>query len=131
MKLYILSALLIIFQTFTHGYVFINEIDVTTGTGKEGSETREFIELYNNESKEESLKGYFLVLFDGSSDPPLAYDVFSFVDEVIAENDVFLIGPEGFSPNPHKMFSYNKKNIQNGEDGWADAIALYKLTNGR
>lgn len=94
--------------------VLINEIDVDTP----GSDTQEFIELYDGGIGNTSLDGLVVVLFNGSDDASYgAFDLDGFTTD---GSGLFLLGNAAVSPSPGLIFSNNQ--LQNG----ADAVALYE-----
>ena len=93
--------------------VFINEVDSDTP----GSDTAEFIELYDGGAGNTALDGMVVVLFNGNGDT--SYDSFDLDGYTTDANGYFVIGtvPE------------NDIYVAPGSGGWlqngADAVALY------
>ncbi|MCF8713316.1 T9SS type A sorting domain-containing protein [Joostella atrarenae] len=97
----------------TDAIVLINEIDADT----EGTDTAEFIELYDGGVGNSSLDGLTLVLYNGSND--LSYNAYDLDGYTTNANGYFVLGNEGVS-NVSLVFGTN--GLQNG----ADAVALYQ-----
>ncbi|MCU4164247.1 choice-of-anchor J domain-containing protein [Carboxylicivirga caseinilyticus] len=110
MKNSLLFSFLLLFAVFTgvNGQILINEFDADQA----GTDTEEFIELYNTSSSSVSLDGYVLVLFNGSGDT--SYDAIDLDGYTIEANGFFVIGNVS-------QATLAISSIQNG----ADAIALY------
>ncbi len=90
----------------------INEVDADTP----GSDSAEFIELYDGGTGNTSLDGYVLVLFNGSNDTSYqAYDLDGFSTDT---NGYFVLGNTGING---VQITVPGNTIQNG----ADAVALY------
>jgi len=95
--------------------VLINETDADTP----GSDTLEFVELYDGGVGNTPLDGLVLVRFNGSDDA--SYDDGIDLDGYATDADgYFLLGNSGVSPAPAIEFPGN--GLQNG----ADAVALYQ-----
>jgi len=94
--------------------VRINEVDSDT----DGTDAKEFVELYDGGSGNTSLDGYVLVFFNGNDDK--SYEAFDLDGESTNGDGYFLIGNSGVTPAPDIEFSNN--TLQNG----ADAVALYE-----
>ncbi|HEV2828227.1 MAG TPA: Ig-like domain-containing protein [Pyrinomonadaceae bacterium] len=92
--------------------VIINEIDSDTP----GTDTAEFIELYDGGVGNTSLNGLVVVLFNGSND--LSYGAFDLDGRTTDANGYFVLGDAGV-PGVDMVFADNI--FQNG----ADAVALY------
>ena len=91
--------------------IIINEVDSDTP----GTDTLEFVELYDGGIGNTDLTGLVMVFYNGTTDTSYAaLDLDGFTTD---GNGYFLIGQSGVSPAPDLIFS----GIQNG----ADAIALY------
>jgi len=97
------------------GQIFINEIDADTP----GSDTMEFVELFNAGSSSVNLDGHALVFINGSNEA--SYLVFDLSGQTIDAEGFFVVGnPE--VPNAQITFEPGGSGaLQNG----ADAIALY------
>lgn len=95
--------------------IVINEVDAD----QSGTDTAEFIELYDGGVGNTSLDGMVVVLFNGSDDASyLAFDLDGFSTD---ENGLFVLGNPGV-PNVSLEFSPGGSGaIQNG----ADAVALF------
>ena len=95
--------------------VLINEIDADNT----GTDTMEFVELYDGGAGSTSLDGYVLVFYNGSNDTSYAtYILDGFATDA---NGFFVLGNEAISA---ASIIFGSNGIQNG----ADAIALYKDT---
>lgn len=93
-------------------FVVINEVDADTP----GSDTAEFIELYDGGAGDTDLSGLALVLFNGSDNTSYAaFDLDGFVTDA---HGLFVAGNAGV-PGAQVVFAAG--TIQNG----ADAVALY------
>jgi hypothetical protein len=92
--------------------IFISEIDYN----QSGTDTEEFIELYNPSDNEISLEGYAVVLFNGSNN--LSYASYYLDGYSIGGKSFFTIG----HLNEVSYTMPSSHSIQNGPD----AIALYK-----
>ncbi|NAS30602.1 T9SS type A sorting domain-containing protein [Flavobacteriaceae bacterium R38] len=92
--------------------VFINEIDADTP----GTDTMEFIELYDGGMGNTALDGLVVVLYNGSNN--LSYNVFDLDGFTTNANGYFVLGNTDV-PNVSLVFGSN--GLQNG----ADAVALY------
>ncbi len=93
--------------------LLINETDADTA----GSDTLEFVELYDGGAGNTSLDGLVLVFFNGSSDT--SYRATGLDGNSTDADGYFLLGNAGVSPTPDIVFPGN--GLQNG----ADAAALY------
>ena len=91
----------------------INEIDADT----EGTDTLEFVELYDGGVGNASLDGYILVFYNGSNN--LSYTTYDLGGFTTDANGYFVIGNADV-PGVSIVFASN--GLQNG----ADAVALYK-----
>ncbi|MCV6587280.1 MAG: Ig-like domain-containing protein, partial [Marinibacterium sp.] len=92
----------------------INEVDAD----QTGTDSAEFIELYDGGFGNASLDGYVVVLFNGNGDAP--YDVIDLDGYSTDENGYFVIGSSNV-PNVD-LAAFTTNGIQNG----ADAVAIYK-----
>ncbi|MEZ4869880.1 MAG: lamin tail domain-containing protein [Caldilineaceae bacterium] len=90
----------------------INEVDADTP----GTDTAEFIEIYDGGSGNTSLTGYTLVLFNGSNDQ--SYDAFDLDGYSTDANGYFVIGNIGVNL---AAATFPTNTLQQG----ADAVALY------
>lgn len=95
--------------------VVINEVDADQA----GTDSNEFIELYNNSSETVSLDGVVLVLYNGGATNDASYDTIDLTGKTIAANGYFVIG-SATVPNVGQV-EFTTDGIQNG----ADAVALY------
>ena len=93
--------------------VVINEVDADTP----GTDTVEFIELYDGGTGNTSLSGLVLVLYNGSNDA--AYATFDLSNYTTDADGYFVLGNADV-PNVTLIFGSN--TLQNG----ADAVALYE-----
>src|SRR6185295_11491798 len=92
--------------------VIINEIDADTP----GSDTAEFIELYDGGVGNTSLNGLVLVLFNGSGD--VSYNAFDLDGKTTDANGYFVLGNAAV---PGVDMVVSNGFLQNGQD----AVALY------
>lgn len=115
MKKCYLVFLICFFSTMTRAQVVINELD----SDSQSIDDLEFIELKTN-TPFQSLNGYVLVLFNGSSSGNdssyFTYDLDGFTTNI---NGTIVIGSSNVSPVPAVLMAAN--TIQNGADG----IAVY------
>lgn len=93
--------------------VLINELDADTT----GSDTLEFVELYDGGIGGTSLDGMVLVFYNGSTDN--SYRAIDLDGYSTDENGYFVLGNSSVVPSPAIVFPDNA--LQNG----ADAVALY------
>lgn len=94
----------------------INEVDAD----QVGTDSQEFVEIYDGGVGHVSLNGKTLVLFNGATDT--AYTVVTFGPSDFTDaNGFFVVGDSAVSPAPNKLFSTSTNSIQQG----ADAVALY------
>ena len=94
----------------------INEVDVDQA----GTDTQEFVEIYDGGVGNVSLNGMTLVLFNGATDT--AYTVVTFGPSDFTDSrGFFVVGDSAVSPTPNKLFSTASNSIQQGQD----AVALY------
>ncbi|XP_078613266.1 uncharacterized protein LOC144882976 [Branchiostoma floridae x Branchiostoma japonicum] len=101
--------------------IIINEINVDNPS----YDRREFIELYNKESKTVSLDSVSVVLYDGNRDK--VYLAIGLEGYSIPPKGYFVIGTEGLRQTPDYQLDRFQNVIQNGED----AVALYYDPGGR
>ncbi|ARN79374.1 endonuclease I [Nonlabens spongiae] len=117
MKIWTLAVLLL-GSAFAKAQIVINELDADT----ESTDTLEFIEL-KTDNPFESLDGYIMVLFNGSSSTTTGQGRAYFVEDLDGltsdENGLVVIGMPRVSPVPERIF-FND-NFQNG----ADAVGIY------
>ena len=92
--------------------VFINEIDADT----EGTDTMEFIELYDGGAGNTALDGLVIVLYNGSNNQ--SYNAFDLDGFTTNTNGYFVLGNTDV---PNVSLVFNSNGLQNG----ADAVALY------
>ena len=114
---YIYFTLLMFVGSVSYGQLVINELDTDTPS----TDDHEFIELRST-SPNFSLNGYVLVFYNGaatgstSNSSYYVIDLDGFTTDI---NGLILIGNQGVSPVPEKLFP--QSIMQNG----ADAVALY------
>jgi endonuclease/exonuclease/phosphatase family metal-dependent hydrolase len=94
----------------------INEVD----TDQVGTDTQEFVELYDGGVGHVSLNGKSLVLFKGSTDTAYTVVTFGPADFTDARG-FFVVGDSAVSPAPNKTFSSSSNSLQQGPA----AVALY------
>jgi hypothetical protein len=92
--------------------VVINELD----SDQLGTDTGEFVELYNNSSNPVSLDGVVLVFYNGANNT--SYLTVNLSGNTIAANGYFVVGN---SAVPNVGVTFTNNTMQNGED----AVALY------
>jgi hypothetical protein len=97
------------------GFVLINETDADTG----GSDTVEFIELYDGGVGGTDLSGLVIVFFNGSDD--LSYEAIDLSGQQTDANGYFILGNAAV---PGVDLTFPNNALQNGPD----AIALYAGT---
>lgn len=95
------------------GQLIINEIDAD----QSGTDSNEFIELYDGGTGNTALDGYVVVLFNGSDDA--SYDAIDLDGYSTDANGYFVIG-SATVPNVDLAY-FTTNGLQNG----ADAVALY------
>lgn len=95
--------------------VFINEVDADTP----GSDTGEFIELFDGGRGNTALDGLVIVLFNGNGD--VSYRAFDLDNYSTDADGYFVLGSTNLSPAPD--LGINTRNIL--QDG-PDAVALYR-----
>lgn len=114
-KKYLGLLFTLFFTAFTSAQIVINEFDTDT----DGIDNLEFIELKTPKAFQ-SLEGYVVVLFNGSSSGGdksyLAYDLDGYTTDI---NGILTIGSNYVSPVPVAFLYPN--TMQNG----ADAVAVY------
>ncbi len=93
--------------------LIVNEVDADT----EGTDTQEFIELFDGGAGNTSLSGFVVVLYNGNGDA--SYDAFDLDGFTTDANGYFVLGNTAV-PNVSLVFGSN--GLQNG----ADAVALYQ-----
>ena len=93
--------------------VLINEVDSDTP----GTDTAEFVELFDGGAGSTALDGLVVVFFNGSDDQ--SYDAFDLDGFSTDADGYFLLGNADVSPTPDIVFANN--GLQNG----ADAVAVY------
>ena len=91
--------------------VLINEIDADTP----GSDTAEFIELFDGGIGHTDLSGLVVVLWNGKSDT--AYRAFDLTGHATGDDGYFVLGNSGVEPD----IPFGRGTLQNGPD----AVALY------
>jgi vibriolysin len=96
--------------------VVINEIDYDNV----GTDTAEFVELYNNGSTQVDISGYVLALFNGSNNT-LYSSVTIPAATILSAGSYYIIGGTGLTPKD-LSFAAAFDNIQNGAP---DAVGLY------
>lgn len=102
------------FATVIPENLMISEVDADTT----GTDTMEFIELYNNSGAtiDFSFTPFTVVLFNGAND--LSYAAFGLTTGTLGAGELFMIGSAGV---PGVDFTTPANQMQNG----ADAVALY------
>lgn len=113
-------------------HIVINEIDYD----QVGTDSAEFIEIYNATVGPVSLAGYKIILVDGISNQPYA-----FVDLApagsLAAGQYLVVGPPGFAAAPGAAqinFSAGTNQLQNGQAagvGSPDGVALIDDANNK
>ena len=93
--------------------LIVNEVDADT----EGTDTQEFIELFDGGVGNTSLSGFVVVLYNGNGDA--SYNAFDLDGFTTDANGYFVLGNTAV-PNVALVFGSN--GLQNG----ADAVALYQ-----
>ncbi|MBL4604597.1 MAG: T9SS type A sorting domain-containing protein, partial [Flavobacteriaceae bacterium] len=93
--------------------ILINEVDADTA----GTDTLEFVELFDGGVGNSSLDGYVLVFYNGSNN--LSYAAYDLDGQTTDANGYFVIGNVAV-PNVSSL-TFNSNGLQNG----ADAVALY------
>jgi hypothetical protein len=103
-------------QTFAAPSVnlLINETDADTP----GTDTLEFVELYDGGIGSSPLDGWVVVFYNGNGD--VSYNAFDLDGFTSDASGYFVLGNAGVSPTPDIVFGSN--GLQNG----ADAVALYQ-----
>ena len=96
--------------TFTN--LVINEVDSDTP----GSDTAEFVELFNKSNQSQSLNGLILVFYNGGDIS--SYRTIDLSGQTIPANGFFVIGNSGVA---NVGLTFPNGTLQNG----ADAVALY------
>ena len=94
--------------------VLINEVDADTA----GTDTLEFVELFDGGAGNTPLDGMVVVFFNGNGD--VSYAAFDLDGLSTDANGYFVLGNSGVTPAPGLVFPDN--TLQNG----ADAVALYQ-----
>lgn len=104
-------------SSVTRANVLINELDADT----EGTDTQEFLELYDGGVGGQSLNGYYLVAYNGNGDQ--AYRVLNLAGFQTDAQGYFLIctGLSAWPGCEMRFHNGDNSGIQNG----ADAVALY------
>lgn len=96
----------------------INEIDYD----QPGSDSAEFIELYNRGTTPENLGDYTVILYNGSATTPGIYDSIPLPAQTLQPGDYFVIcNSGGLVPNCDMVHGAATNMIQNGSP---DAVAL-------
>lgn len=115
MKKFVLLFSFLFVVSMAFGQLLINEVDAD----QTGTDSVEFIELYDGGAGNTSLDGYVIVLFNGSDDQSYspAYDLDGYSTDA---NGYFVIG-SSLVPNVDYDLGLLTNIIQNG----ADAVALY------
>ena len=110
----LLPALLVVFTLSAPAaaQILINELDADTP----GTDTAEFVEIYDGGVGNSSLTGYVLVFYNGSSDD--SYAAFD-LDGFTTDGDGYFVAGNAAVANVDLVFGGNL--LQNG----ADAVALY------
>ncbi len=94
--------------------IVINEVDADTP----GTDTQEFVELYDGGAGNTSLDGYVLVFYNGSNNQ--SYAAYDLDGQTTSADGYFVIGNPDV-PNVSSI-TFNSNGLQNG----ADAVALYQ-----
>jgi len=102
------------FNTLVNSPIVINEVDADT----KGSDTLEFIELYDGGLGNTSLDGLVVVLYNGS-DSQSYNTAFSLNGFTTNNEGFFVLGNDAVLPKPALVI--NNNSLQNG----ADAVAIY------
>ncbi len=111
------------FNSNAQGLV-INEVDYDMA----GTDTSEFIELYNSGSSAIDLGIYRVILYNGNSATAGVYDSFPLPAQMLNPGSYFVIcGSSGTVPNCNMTRSIASNMIQNGSP---DAIALMDTSSG-
>jgi Lamin Tail Domain len=84
-----LAAVSLALATFCPASLVINELDAD----QSGTDTAEFVELYNTDGTAMALDGYFLLLVNGSTDR--AYTVFDLAGKFTTATGFYVIGNSG------------------------------------
>ena len=100
-------------QPVPTGRLIINEVDADTA----GSDTAEFIELYDGGVGNQDLSGYVVVLYNGNGD--VTYAAYDLDGLRTSASGYFVIGNAGV-PGVNRVIPNGR--LQNG----ADAVALYR-----
>jgi hypothetical protein len=96
-----------------NGQIFINEVDADTP----GTDTGEFVELYDGGAGNTALDGYVVVFYNGSNDK--SYNAFDLDGFTTNADGLFVLGNIGVNG---VTITFNSNGLQNG----ADAVALYQ-----
>ena len=111
-KNYFLSLCFLLFLTAGYSQIIINELDADTA----GTDTMEFLELYDGGIGNSSLDGLVLVLYNGSNN--LSYASYDLDGQTTNTEGYFVLGNAAV-PNVSIVIPSN--GLQNG----ADAVGLY------
>jgi len=93
--------------------IIINEVDCDTL----GTDTLEFVELYDGGAGNTALDGLVVVFYNGGGD--VSYDAFDLDGYSTDSDGYFLLGNSGVTPTP--SITFGNGSLQNG----ADAVAIY------
>ena len=96
--------------------VLISELNADTPR----QDTKEYIELYNNDVSPVSLNNFVIVLYDGSTNE--AYRVIPLQGGSISPYGYYVIGSSNVDPQPDRDLGTEVNILQNG----VDAVALYQ-----
>ncbi len=111
-KNYFLSLCFLLFLTAGYSQIIINELDADTA----GTDTMEFLELYDGGVGNTALDGLVLVLYNGSNN--LSYNAID-LDGFTTDADGYFVIGNAAVPNVSIVIPSN--GLQNG----ADAVGLY------
>lgn len=118
-----LALLYIIIIRKSASDILISELNASDPYNGFGNQ-QEFIELVNINSTSHSLTDYYLVYYNGETNPPKAYEVIDLSGYCINGYETLVLGRTNVSPTPDIIVS----NIQDGRATDADAIVLYYNT---
>ncbi len=117
LALFPILAVLAVSSSYLHADIFINEIDAD----QIGTDTAEYVELYNSAATSVSLDGYVLVFYNGANNSKTnVYRAFDLDGQTIAANGFLVIGSTG-APNVNMVVTPVQDLIQNGPD----AVCLF------
>lgn len=111
------ACLLALIAAPVHAALVINEIDADTP----GTDTEEFIEIYETTGTSVSLDGFVVVLFNGNATNDASYLTIDLTGFSTDANGFFVIGSPGMPEADIEISPGGSGWLQNG----ADAVALY------